>query len=66
MTLMLVAPITDHAVRDAINFLRAMIPHPPVRSWCASRQITDPEIDAMCKEIVHAQRKEIARDGRDF
>lgn len=44
------------------QFLRAMIPHHSgAILMCREAQLTDPEIVALCEEIIEAQREEIAQ-----
>lgn len=44
------------------QFLRSMIPHHSgAILMCRQASITDPEIVALCREIVRAQREEIAQ-----
>ena len=52
---------TQAAVGDE-EFLKSMIPHHSgAILMCEQSSITDPEIIALCREIVKAQREEIAR-----
>ncbi len=52
---------TQAAVGDE-QFLKSMIPHHSgAILMCQEASITDPEIDALCLEIVAAQRREIAQ-----
>ena len=56
-----VAMRTQAAVGDA-EFLRAMIPHHSgAILMCREAQLTDPEIVALCRDIVRSQSDEIAR-----
>jgi hypothetical protein len=44
------------------QFLKSMIPHHSIAiKTCDRAQITDPEIQQLCKEIVKAQREEITQ-----
>jgi uncharacterized protein (DUF305 family) len=44
------------------QFLRSMIPHHSgAILMCEQASITDPEIAALCTQIVRSQREEIAR-----
>lgn len=52
---------TQLAVGDE-QFLKSMIPHHSgAILMCQEASITDPEIQALCREIVDAQRREIAQ-----
>ncbi|KGM56801.1 hypothetical protein N799_13045 [Lysobacter arseniciresistens ZS79] len=52
---------TQWAVGDE-QFLKSMIPHHSgAILMCQEASITDPEIEALCREIVAAQRREIAQ-----
>jgi len=44
------------------QFLRSMIPHHSSAIFmCDRASITDPEITALCRQIVESQREEIAQ-----
>jgi membrane-associated HD superfamily phosphohydrolase len=52
---------TQTPVGDAA-FLRSMIPHhSSAILMCQEANLTDPEISALCDEIIQAQREEIAQ-----
>lgn len=56
-----VAMRTQAAVGDE-QFLRSMIPHHSgAILMCEQSTITDPEISALCKQIVESQKSEIAQ-----
>lgn len=56
-----VAMRTQGAVGDE-QFLRSMIPHHSgAILMCEQAEITDPEISALCDQIIESQRKEIAQ-----
>jgi uncharacterized protein (DUF305 family) len=48
-----------------VQFLRSMIPHhSSAILMCQEASISDPEIRALCGEIINAQREEIAQMQR--
>jgi uncharacterized protein (DUF305 family) len=52
---------TQAAVGDR-QFLRSMIPHHSgAILMCEQASLTDPEITALCRDIVESQRAEIAK-----
>jgi uncharacterized protein (DUF305 family) len=52
---------TQAAVGDA-QFLRAMIPHHSgAVLMCREAEITDPEIQSLCRNIIRSQQEEIAQ-----
>lgn len=47
---------------DDKQFLRSMIPHhSSAITMCEESTITDPEVEALCKEIISTQEKEISQ-----
>lgn len=54
--------IRSQALVGNEQFLKSMIPHHSIAiKTCERADISDPEIQQLCKEIVEAQRKEIAQ-----
>lgn len=62
MAAMMVAPMVVLMLVQDKQFLRSMIPHPSSAIlMCERASISDPEIIALCGDIVKAQKKEIAQ-----